>query len=87
MLLASNILITLFFYQILILKICKLELRTNSLQLVHLITKEKYKEWKSLVYHGFVRKIVLLKKSNIPIGFNVKNQVVLMIGNNKRRVK
>ena len=49
--------------------------------------ERKYKEWKSLVYHGFVRKIVLLKKSNIPIGFNVKNQVVLLIGNNKRRVK
>ena len=37
-----------------------------SLQLVHLITKKNYKEWKSSVCQGFVTRIALLEKSMIP---------------------
>ena len=42
--------------------------------------KEKYKEWKSSVCHGFVIGIVTAKKSMIPIGFNFQNQLVLLSG-------
>jgi len=43
--------------------------------------KEKYKEWKSSVCHGFVTRITLLKKSMIPTTLKHQNWVELLSGN------
>ncbi len=45
--------------------------------------KEKYKEWKSSVCHGFVTRITLLKKSMIPTTLKHQNWVEPLSGNEK----
>ena len=42
--------------------------------------KEKYKEWKSSVCHGFVTRITLLKKSMIPTTLKHQNWVEPLSG-------